>query len=83
MRCGDWTVADAELVMLVAHGSALAALGDEVGCAGNVCRVSWCPIALLAPRFEVEVIDENRKAQHRESWSMVGWNILTRVISSY
>ena len=40
MRCGGWTVTDAELVMLVAHGSALAALGDVVGCAGNVCRVS-------------------------------------------
>ena len=56
------SVTDAELVMLVAHGSALAALGDVVGCAGNVCRVSWCPIALLAPRFEVGVIDENRKS---------------------
>ena len=52
-RCGDGSyilmvsVTDAELVMLVAHGSALAALGDVVGCAGIVCRVSWCPIALL------------------------------------
>ena len=52
-RCGDGSyilmisVTDAELVMLVAHGGALAALGDVAGCAGNVCRVSWCPIALL------------------------------------
>ena len=53
-RCGDGSyilmvsVTDAELVMLVAHVGALAALGDVAGCAGNVCRVSWCPIALLS-----------------------------------